>query len=111
VRQVGIEALAAFRPQRLHQREQHRETRNQRQPQRQAAAMEGPRQRSGPGQPLPAVLPDLGQHGGDVHRELVRRCVLAGVIAAAAVVAEIGELGDVAVGEGPLRLIAGNTAQ
>ena len=54
------------------------------------------------GQPLPAFHSDFGQSRRDVQVELMRRGVLAGIIAAPAVVAEIGQLRQVAISKGLL---------
>ena len=52
----------------------------------------------------PGILPvrlqaDVGEHFRKVQLEFVRRCVLAGVITGAAVVAEVGEVCEVGLGE------------
>src|SRR5204862_7509878 len=60
----------------------------------------------------PGVLPvrlhaDVREHLRKIHLKLVRRRVLAGVIARAAVVAEIGEIREIALGEGQAPLERG----
>ncbi len=77
-----------------------------------AVALEQPGRGRGPGEAFPAFAAHFGQGGGQVQREFVRFGVLAGVVTAPAVVAEVGKLGDVAV-EAKLRSrnIAGKTEQ
>src|SRR5439155_12586942 len=64
-----------------------------------SVALESPGKGAGPGESPVGRAPDLREHLREVELELVRRGVLAGVVARAAAVAEIGEIGKVAFGE------------
>src|SRR5690606_29158119 len=66
--------------------------------------LEGAREEPGPRVALPRLRAHLRHEPREVERELVRRCVLAGVEAGAAVVAEVAEVADVALGEGEAAL-------
>ncbi len=55
--------------------------------------------RTRPGVALVCLQAKLRQDSWQIQRELVRRSVLAGVIAAAAIVAEVGEIAQIAAGE------------
>ena len=82
-----------------HDAQEDRQARRARQGHRKAIALEQGSQSTRPGV-LPVRLhPDVREHLGKIHLEFVRRRVLAGVIARAAVVTEIGEVREVAFGE------------
>ena len=51
--------------------------------------------KTGPGKPTVAFQPELGECPRDVYVERVGRCVLAGIVAPAAVVAEVGQVDQV----------------
>ena len=102
VRQHGIEAFAALRRQCACRPEQECEADHGRHGDGDAVLLEGPACRLREGEVFPAVLPDIGQRLRQVQVELVRGGVLAGVVAAAAVVAEVRQLREVAVAEGAL---------
>ena len=108
MRKDRVEALARRRPQRARRPEQRRDPQDERQRDPDAAFVEGAPQPGRPGVPLPALLPHFGERRRQVEGELVRLRVLAGVVAAAAVVAEVGELRDVARGED---LLAGHRGE
>ena len=65
------------------------------------------RQRGGPGILRIRLATDFGQHRRHVHVERMRRRELAVVVASAAIVAEVGEVVEVAVGEGAPQLHGG----
>ena len=62
-------------------------------------ALEERTQRAGPRVLAVGCAADLGHHLRKIELELVRRRVWAGVIARAAVVAQIGHVGEIALGE------------
>ena len=73
--------------------------RNVRDGNRYSVAPEDSGKRARPGVSLVCLQAKLRQDFGQIQRELVRRSVLAGVIAAAAIVAEVGEIAQIAAGE------------
>ena len=98
--EIGVKALSARGRQRAHRQHHRRHAQHQSRAQGHAAAVEQAAERSRPGIALPAFGADFGQGRGDVQGKGVRLGILAGVIAAAAVVAEIGQLREVRVAEG-----------
>ena len=65
-----------------------------------AMGLEQPRQGAGAGQALPAFHPHLGRSRRYVEGEFVRRGVLARIVTASAIMAEVGQLRQVAFGKG-----------
>ncbi len=100
--QHRIEALTTRGAERRHGPEQQRDPDGRGKRQRHAAPLDQVGQGGEGGEILPTRHPQVGQHPRQVQVELVRRGVLAGVIAAAAVVAEVCELREISVGEGAL---------
>ena len=84
-------------------RQHHRERGEQRGQQRHdgPVALEQPAHGRGPGEGRVAFLPQRREGGGHIHAEGVRGGVLAGVVAALAAMAEIGQVRQVARGEIP----------
>ena len=102
MREIGVETLAGLRPQALHGSQQQGQRQHQKRRDREPLPLEKTGEARGPGKPRPILGPGLGEDARDVHRELVRRDVLAGIIATPAVVAKMRELHDVAIGEDTL---------
>ncbi len=107
VREDAVEAAHRRLPQRANalpvqrhgQQQEQREPRHQRQRQGQAVALVELAQRGRPGVVGIGLAAHLGHGLGHVHGKLVRRCVLAGVQAGAAVVAQVGDEMDVGLAE------------
>ena len=102
VRHHGIEPFAAFRLQGAGGEEQRRKTGGRRRGDCRPALVEGAGEAARHRKILPAFAADGCQCRRQVEGEFMRFRILAGIIAAAAIVAEIGELGDVAEREGAL---------
>ena len=103
VREDAVEAAHRGLPQRgdalamQHhgQQQKQREPGHQRQGQREAVALVQLAQRGRPGVVRIGLAANLGHGLRNVHRKFVRRCVLAGVQAGAAVVAQVGNEMDI----------------
>src|SRR2546428_12651698 len=80
--------------------QKEREARCSNQADDKTVALESPRKGAGPGVLLVCLRPDFSEHLREVELELVRRRVLAGVVARSAVVAGVGEISEIAVGAG-----------
>ena len=100
--QVRIEARTAGIPENLYREKQRRYRGDKGKSDGSAAALEHGGRRRGPCVAFPAFGANLGKGGRYVQRELVRFGILAGVIAAPAVVTEVGQLRDVAIRKGAL---------